>query len=485
MRQIKNAKMKKIKILITLCLTALVLTSCFEDRDDTIEQSSSIKDFVWKAMNFTYLYKNEISDLADDRFANNAEYANYLESFSSPETLFESLIFQRQTVDRFSIIVDDYIALEQRQQGIFITNGMEVIPFALGSSATDVFYLVTLVLPNGDAAAKGVKRGDIFAQVNGTTITRTNFRDVLSPDSYTINLGTYNDNGTPESSDDTIQPNGTDIALDKFQLTENPIFINNVLEVGGQNVGYLMYNGFTRGSENALNDVFGNFVSNNVQQLVLDLRYNPGGSVRTTTFLASMITGQFTGEVFEKLVYNENLQSLNFDYLFANNIDGTTLNSLNLNKIYVLTTGRSASASEGLINGLAPYIEVVQIGTNTTGKTQASRVFYDSENFGRQGANPSHTYALQPLIANGINKNLESVPATGLVPSIGFEYEERILNLGILGDENEPMLALALADIENSTAKRGNIKAQPKLVLDKMAEDFNALPFEEGGMIAD
>ncbi|MFS4483213.1 S41 family peptidase [Hyunsoonleella sp. 2307UL5-6] len=477
--------MKKIKIQITLCLTALVLTSCFEDRDDNIVQSSSIKDFVWKAMNFTYLYKSEISDLADDRFANNAEYANYLESFTSPEILFESLIFQRQTVDRFSIIVDDYIALEQRQQGIFITNGMEVIPYALGSSDTDVFYLVTLVLPNGDAAAKGVKRGDIFGQVNGTTITRTNFRDVLSPDSYTINLGTYNDNGTPETSDDTIQPNGTDITLDKFQLTENPIFINDVLEVGGQNVGYLMYNGFTGGSENALNDVFGNFVSNNVQQLVLDLRYNPGGSVRTTTFLASMITGQFTGEVFEKLVYNENLQSLNFDYLFANNIDGTTLNSLNLNKIYVLTTGRSASASEGLINGLAPYIEVVQIGTNTTGKTQASRVFYDSENFGRQGANPSHTYALQPLIANGINKNLESVPGTGLVPSIGFEYEERILNLGILGDENEPMLALALADIENSTAKRGNIKAQPKLVLDKMAEDFNALPFEEGGMIAD
>ncbi len=476
--------MKRIKALVIL-LAALVLTGCFEDRDDNIVQSSSINDFVWKAMNLVYLYKSDIPNLADDRFASDAEYAEYLDGFASPEGIFESLIFQRETVDRFSIIVDDYIALEQRQQGIFKTNGMEFALYGAPNSSTDLVGVVRLVLPNSEADTKGVKRGDLFAQVDGTTITRSNAGSLLNQDSYTINLSSYNDNGTPENTDDSITPNGTDIALDKFQYTENPIFRNEVFQVGGENVGYLMYNGFTAGSDVGLNDVFADFNSNNVQHLVLDLRYNPGGRVDVTTHLASMITGQFTGQVFEKLIYNENLQELNFDYLFANSIGDMSINSLGLNKIYVLTTDRSASASEGLINGLAAYIEVVQIGTETTGKTQASRVFYDSADLGRQGANPAHTYAIQPLIANGINKDLVAVPGTGLPPSIGFEYEERPLNLGVLGDINEPMLALALADIENSTAKRNIIKEQPQLITNKTMDSFDFLPFEKGGMIAD
>ena len=232
--------------------------------------------------------------------------------------------------------------------------------------------------------------------------------------------------------------------------------------------------------------MFGEFKSNNVQHLVLDLRYNPGGRVNVETFLASMITGQYTGDLFQKLIYNSTLQSNNTDYNFANKLDdGGIINSLGLNKIYVLTTGRSASASEGLINSLMPYMnEIIQIGTTTVGKTQASRTLYDSPNFQRAGANPNHTYAMQPLIANGVNKDDVAVPGTGLPPSIGFEYQERPLNYGILGDINEPMLALALADIENSSSKISDIKSKSakifKLLMD--SNDFNPL---EGGMIID
>lgn len=476
--------MKKIKALVLL-LTAIVLTSCFEDRDDNFVQSTSIKDFVWKGMNLTYLYKSEIPNLANDRFGSNTEYSEYLDGFASPEALFESLIYQPTVVDRFSRIWPNYFELEQRLQGVFKTNGMEFTLYAAPNSDTNLVGVVRLVLPNSDADAKGVKRGDLFGEVNGTTITRTNAGDLLNQDTYTINLGNYDDNGTTETTDDSIEPNGTNIALEKFQYTENPIYTSEVFQVGGENVGYLMYNGFTSGSENGLNTVFGNFKSSNVQHLVLDLRYNPGGSVATTTYLASMITGQFTGQVFEKLIYNENLQNRNTDYNFDDNFGGTAINSLGLNKIYILATGASASASEGIINGLAPYIEVIHIGENTVGKTQASSIFYDSDNFGRQGANPAHTYAIQPLIANGVNKDLESVPGTGLVPAIGFEYEERPLNLGVLGNENEPMLAIALADIENATGKRNLIKEKPVLLTKSEMDSNNFLPFEEGGMIAD
>jgi len=475
--------MRHLKALIVLFIVSLLTISCFEDHDDTSISASEINDFVWKGMNIFYLYKENISNLANDRFSSDGEYATYLNSFESPFDLFESLIYERETVDKFSWIVDDYIALEQQFQGITGTNGMEFGLFASPNSSTEGFGVIRLVLPNSPADNKGLKRGDIFYGIDGERLTNNNINTLLNQETYTLNLGFYNDKGTPETTDDSIDALNNDIALTKVQYTEKPIYTTDIISVGGENVGYLMYNGFTAGSENELNTVFSDFKSNNVQHLVLDLRYNPGGRVSVETFLASMITGQFTGEVFTKLIYNENFQSENTDFIYQSQLqNGNSINSLNLDKIYVLTSSRSASASEGLINGLNPYIDVIQIGTNTTGKTQASRTLYDSPNFERQGANPSHTYAMQPLVANGLNKNDVAVPGTGLTPSIGFEYEENPLNYGILGNIDEPLLALALADIENATGKSSNIKSKSgksfKLVLD--SNDLNP---HEGGML--
>ena len=72
-----------------------------------------------------YLYKQEISDLSNDRFDNSDDYASYLNSFTRPEDLFESLIYERQNIDKYSYIVDNYAELQQSQQGISISNGME------------------------------------------------------------------------------------------------------------------------------------------------------------------------------------------------------------------------------------------------------------------------------------------------------------------------------------------------------------------------
>ena len=477
--------MQNYKALILLFIFSLSTVSCFEDNDDIGVTANEINDFVWKGMNLFYLYKDDVPELADDRFSGNTEYANYLNSFTSPFDLFESLIYDRETVDRFSWIVDDYLALEQQFQGNTITNGMEYALFAAPNSSTEGFGVIRLVLPDSPADNAGLKRGDIFYAIDDQRLTNNNLSTLLSQDAYTLNLGFYNTQNTTDTTDDSIDPLNEDIPVGKVQYTEDPIFNTQIINVGGENVGYLMYNGFIEGSESKLNTVFGEFKSNNVQHLVLDLRYNPGGRVNVETFLASMITGQYTGELFQKLIYNSTLQSNNTDYNFTNKLDnGTSINSLGLDKLYVLTTGQSASASEGLINGLSPYIEIIQIGTNTTGKTQASRTIYDSPDFERSGANPNHTYAMQPLIANGVNKNDITVPGSGLTPSIGFEYEERPLNFGVLGDVDEPMLALALADIENSTSRASEIKSKStktfKLLMD--SNDFNPL---EGGMIID
>ena len=109
-----------------------------------------------------------------------------------------------------------------------------------------------------------------------------------------------------------------------------------------------------------------------------------------------------------------------------------------MNRVYILTSRSSASASELVINCLAPYIDVVQIGTTTYGKYQASVTLYDSENFTSQNINPSHTYAIQPLVLKTLNSIGQTDYFNGLIPD--FEFEERPYNMGIIGNINEPLL---------------------------------------------
>lgn len=473
--------MKNLKSLIIVLFGAVLLTSCFKDNDDSQVSANQINDFVWKGMNIFYLYKDNIPNLANDRFSSNDQYANYLNDYSTPEDLFESLIYQRQTVDKYSWIVDDYIALEQYFSGISTSNGMEFQLFLQPNSTSQIFGVVRLVLPNSDADNKGVKRGDMFSTINGTALTTSNYNSLLSADSYTINNATYNDNGTIDTLDDVVVSGTATITLTKLEYSENPIYKTDILNVAGKNVGYLMYNGFTANYNSQLNDVFANFKANNIQDLVLDLRYNPGGSVNSAILLSSMITGQFNGEVFSTEQWNSEFQAAfeneNPELLinrFTNNDNGTALNSLNLSKVYILATASSASASELVINSLDPYIDVIHIGDFTEGKYQASTTLYDSDNFGRDGANPSHTYAMQPLIFKSLNKVGTTDYFNGLTPDI--ELKESYLNLGVLGDVNETLLAAALADIE-TTGKAASFKTKPSPNL-KLIKDSNSfIPF--------
>ncbi|WP_374959634.1 S41 family peptidase [Gilvibacter sp.] len=441
------------KIFLLTAVTALLFTTaaCFEDQDDNLTGNNNgnvaftINDFIWNGLNAFYLYKDDVPNLANDRFATVEEKTAFTSSYPSPEAIFDDLIYQPGVIDRFSFLVDDYIALEQQFQGVTKNNGMEYGLVFYPGSEFEVFGYVRYVLPGTSAEAAGLTRGVIFNTVDGQQLNNDNFRTLLAPDSYTIGLATFDG--------DTVTPTGETVDLTKVEYTENPILIAETLNVSGQNIGYLMYNGFTSNFDEQLNDAFGQFAADGITDLVLDLRYNPGGSVLTAITLSSLITGQFTGEIFTTEEWNSDNQAFfeandpeRLINRFINETrNGSALNSLNLNQAYVLTTRRSASASELVINGLDPWINVVQIGGTTTGKFTASTTLYDSENFGRAGANPDHTYAMQPLILKSVNANGVTDYFDGLAPDTLLP--EDYTNLGTLGDVNEPLLAEALFQI--------------------------------------
>lgn len=453
-----KTKFKCIALVILMGFTS----SCFEDGDDNVTAGTSINDFVWKAMNVVYLYKSNVNDLSNDRFATNADYQNYLDSNETPETLFEALIYDRENVDRFSFITSNYFELEQQLSGVTLNNGAEFNFYLVPGSTTSVFGVVRLVHPNSSASSANLSRGQVFNKINDISLDSSNLSSLLANNSYSLGLATYDDNNTETFSDDLIIDGNQTVTIVKEGYEENPIFNATVIDINAEKVGYLMYNSFVNEFDSELNVIFGDFKSQSIDHLVLDLRYNSGGSVQTAAALGSMITGQFQNQVFTTLKYNETLESNNFDYNFTNTLSNEEIiNSLNLDKVYILTSNRSASASEMMVNSLKSYIEVVQIGGQTVGKSQASQIVYDSPNWGRENANPGHTYALLPLIAITVNKNDETVPPSGIVPTVNLL--ERPAYYGTIGDAEEPLLKAALQDIQGSNrlAFPSEIEAPP------------------------
>lgn len=438
-------KLKK-KVLLVLVFFSF-LTSCHKDMDDVVRPVSSleIKRFIWRAMNNIYLYKDEVPQLGDDYFQSEAELDEYLQSFSSPEELFyQGLVAQGK--DDFSFLADNYPQLEKSLDGITVSNGMQFGLIRYTSNSSEVLGYVRYVLPNTSAEEKGIERGDLFNTVDGQQLTVENFSRLLEPSTYTIGLA--------KIEGDVISPIGESVTLQKREYTANPVYLAKVIETEGGKIGYLVYNGFRDNFDGVLNETFGMFKAAGITDLIVDLRYNSGGSVETAVDLGSMITGQFKGEVFYKEQWNNDYQEYfeeNNPEALVNRFDdqintGTRINSLGLNRVYVITTLRTASASELLINGLEPYIDVIQVGERTTGKFQASVTMYDSHDFKRRGANPGHTYAVQPLIYKTVNANGKTDYFNGLQPDV--ELAENVRNLGIIGDINEPLLRAVLNVIE-------------------------------------
>lgn len=461
------------KIFFGLFLSAFIFLGCSDD-DGGIENPNPnpvtsadfpVQSFMWSAMNLWYFWQQDVPVLADDRFSTDEEFTQYLQQFSNPFDLWENeLLFEE---DRFSFLNEDFNELVSGLAGVSQSNGLEFGLQRISQGSNDVFGYVQYVLPDSDAASKDISRGEFFTHVDGVQLTVSNFQALLFGDNANYTLGMANlNNGS-------FTLNGKEVALTKIaNFVENPIQVATTLDVNGTKVAYLMYNRFLRSFNNELNDVFAQFVADGATELVLDMRYNPGGSVDTSRLLASMVHSTDTDKLYIRQRWNDKLQPQftpqQLEDRFASsfrmdpsddNSPLVSINSLNLSRVFILTTGSSASASELVINGLTPYMNITQIGETTSGKNEFSITLVDDPegsfiyNPDRVNEIPANSqWGLQPLVGRNENADGFFEYTDGLAPDITLE--EDLTNLGILGNANEPLLARALQEINGAVTRR-------------------------------
>ncbi len=446
-----------------LAAIVLAFVSCSKDEPGTdVPTTSSVKDFTWKAMNSWYNWQESVPNLADSKDDDINSYNNYLNSFSTPQALFKSL---KHPDDDFSWFIEDYVAQQQQFQGISKSFGFRPSLVRVGTTDFVVMY-IQYVSENSPADKAGFKRGDIINGINDKIMTTANYESILDND-YSQETAKFN---FVENDGTTAKENKS---ITKEVVSDNPVHLVKTFDnINGKKVGYLVYNGFRSSYNDELNTAFADLKSAGIQELILDLRINGGGSVLTSAYLASMIHGEEPSEkeVFAELRYNSkhtdrNARAPFFDRLNVYDSQGNKTGEQNINrltgitKLYVLASGSTASASEMIINGLRPFIDVVIVGTKTTGKNEGSITLYDSPSSDFtdvNSANSEHKNAMQPIVFQIYNNLGQSDYNEGFEPNIEIEEFRSWNNILPFGDENEVVLKAALDNIRGISTRSVN-----------------------------
>lgn len=319
------------------------------------------------------------------------------------------------------------------------------------SQHTSYVFMVMDVMADSPAAKAGFRRGDFIAKVNGSALTNANYASsyykLTSQASGTLTVTKYGESNPVSLTAVT-------------NLPDTPIAHSSVITTaGGKKVGYLVYRHFVSGYtdfqtyeyDQELQRIFTGFKEQGIDEMVLDLRYNPGGNVPSCIKLASMIarSGVLNGStVFctnkrnDKVTRREGGDDVKmFDKDMA-------VYNIDRSKVYVIATDASASCSEMLINGLRGVdVEVVHIGTVTEGK-----------DVGMYGLTPkdnapigSYTYTFWPISFRSYNAKGESDYNDGFTPQYEIEELEFQNDVCDFGEKREPMLKVALDLIDGKT----------------------------------
>lgn len=419
-----KARNTLIYLLVTL-FTPIYLTSCGEDRWAGYAEQTKTDRWIDSVMRVNYYWFQDIPD---------TKSLNY---FIEPAQFFKSILSKE---DKFSAID----SLKPVTRSIYDTDNSYGFQFNVSYSANDTAYYAHLmyVAHGSPAAQTKLERGDWIMEMNNKPITKKNYTRLYNGDAMNLTIGYY------DAENDTIIAYDAPVAIGASRVIEdNPVFYHNVYTRGDKRIGYLVYNHFSFGPTDNLNnrpydkdllEASNYFASNQVNEFILDLRYNNGGYISCAQLLSTILAPAGNlGQELGYLQFNSQFSDLEFLNLNPELISGGT--NLNLKRLYVLTSNETASASEMVINCLKPYMEeIVIIGQTTVGKNVGSNAF----------PNSNLMVVLHPIICKIFNSDGESDYTSGFSPDYSLNENNNLAQFLPFGNENELLLSKALSVIE-------------------------------------
>ncbi|KAA8485367.1 C-terminal processing protease CtpA/Prc [Arcticibacter tournemirensis] len=413
-----------------LLVLLLYLNACKKETDPEFSPGTNafINDWVMDSMKVYYYWNNSLPAKPD---------------YDQEPLQFFSAI--KNKTDRFSQLINPDVP-ESYPRTLYSDFGIDLVTL---SSAGKDQTIIRLVVPGSDGYQAGLKRGDTVLSINGTAVTASNI-SALTEASLKQGSITLDVEGKPGP-----------YKIDGY-LKPGPVYTTQVWEKGGKKTGYIFLNNFDIRALSKLKEVFAGFQGRQVNELILDLRYNTGGEVSVAAALAAMICQAGQEAIF--LEYRGNslagVQRHSFGYEISRlitplNYSQYTSLRLNINRVFLITGNHTASAAELLANNLPPHIPTIRIGEKTLGKDMAEYELADHRKPQLAGR-----WVIWPLVFKIYNSAGIGDYTDGLPPDVEAD-ELSVLPLKQLGDPEETLTQKALAQITGIKASvRGRAAAE-------------------------
>ena len=342
--------MKRYSIFI-ICALLIAFASCIkEDKLLTIDEHA--RDALYKIMNENYLWYDLMPKVKKEYYAD-------------PYELLEAMRYRE--LDRWSFIMD-YDEFIQQNNAIFVGHGIRL------GLAEDNTVRIAQVYEKSQLYEYGVRRGWIIKRLNAFELAPIFINNDVA--FYNILMGPSEAGVTNQFLFETPEGKDSVIIATKSIFTANTVIHCDTLHLKTGITGHLVFEQFVSPSNAELETAFAFFRRNNINNIIVDLRYNGGGSISVLQNLAAHIAGPSKfGQPFLTLTYNDLQKTSNEIIKF-----GSVNSSINVEKMIVITTRGTASASEDFINGLKPFIDITTVGDVTNGKPVGMEVFrYEKE----------------------------------------------------------------------------------------------------------
>ena len=445
----------------------LVATFTQSAGENISAMSSALNEIMDKRLREDYLWADDYAKLEIDKTVNydkflythltklgdiNIEDGGYYRDYSASAG-------ERYIYSYISEVTSTKAPIATKAGELTSTFGLGIGPMfaSVYESGTDYIGLtIGYVYPGSPAETAGLRRGDTIYKMGSTRITRSNYQSVMqelfySPSgTYDIVYARYEANDAAERYD-LVQDKKAEVTAASYGY--NPIIYAAILtnselssdnaasDLPPFNIGYMASESFDATAQGVMDYQIKQFIDAGITELILDLRFNVGGEVQQSRYLASSIVGRdYDDKIFFKAKFRDGkIEEWPFKSGPSESDKLGVAPSMGLKRLWVIMSENTASASELIINALKGVdFPITLIGSRSEGKNVGMEVTHEMYN-GRR-------FEFAPITYWGLNGKDEHAPKDGFMPDSGNILNNQNSNYS---DDIDNMFPYAFGDWGN------------------------------------